>query len=140
MWHTQRLVHCDGEGQRIRTELHGGGAERVGRLARIAPVDPLVTHGTAIHWDVKAFPDRLPDDFLLILRLNIFEGQGSATRTPRGSSHGDHLIDLVGNRFRVPRPIRGARLAAGPLRVWIPTAAGKGVAAHEKARKSGPTS
>jgi hypothetical protein len=125
MGHPQRLVHRHRQRQGGRAQLYGGRSERVGCLARIAAVDLFVAHGTATDRDVKAFPDGLPDDFVLILRFDLFEGQGASTRTASWRRHRDHFVDMVRNRFAVAPPICRAGLTAWALRRGLPRAAGK---------------
>src|ERR1700687_2402128 len=89
---------------------------------------PLVAHRAAANGDVKAPPDRLPHNLLLILRLHVFHLQRTPTvgvRTVRRRGNRDHFIDLFGNKLAMVPTIRAPGLAPRPPRVLLTLATGK---------------
>src|SRR5260370_18535580 len=126
MGHAQRLVHRDAERHRVGSQLPPRRPERMRRLARIAPMDPAVTQGAPTDRHVEAFPDRLPDDLLLILRLDLLEDEGPAARTSRRGGHRDFFVDPGRHQLAGTRPVGRTRLAARPLRMGGPNTSGKG--------------
>ena len=125
MGQAQPLVHRDGQRQRVRPQLHGGRAERLRRLPRIAPVHPSVAHHAATDGHIDPLPDRLPHDLVLILRRDLLHGQRAPAATSRGRWPRDHFINVVRDRFPVPLAVRGASLATRALRGACPNAVGK---------------
>ena len=63
------LIEEDREGDRLRAELHGRGAERIGRLQRMPPLDPAAAAGAPPNVNVEATDERpLHGQLFLILR------------------------------------------------------------------------
>src|SRR6266851_2368819 len=122
----QTLVHMDAQRQRFRPQLHGRGSQCIRGLEWVAPLHPSSAHRTTTDGNVKAPPDRVAHDLLLILRLRVFPLQRStAVRTLRRRGNRDRLIDLFGNALAVMMSVIGAGLAPGPLRVLLALAARK---------------
>jgi len=84
------------------------------------------TSAAATDGNIKASPDGLPHHLVLILRLDFFYFQSASAATLRGQRHGDHLIDLLRNRFAVMLAVGGTGLAPWWPRVGFPLTAGKG--------------
>src|SRR6266550_6655736 len=126
MRHSQPLVHPHRQRQRFRTQLHRRRSQGIRGLSRIPPLHSSPTSAAATDGNIKASPDGLPHHLVLILRLDFFYFQSASAATLRGQRHGDHLIDLLRNRFAVMPAVGGTGLAPWWFRVGFPLTAGKG--------------
>src|SRR6266704_3314913 len=128
MRHSQPLVHPhrQRQRQRFRTQLHRRRSQGIRGLSRIPPLHSSPTSAAATDGNIKSSADGLPHHFVLILRLDFSYFQSASAATVRGQRHGDHLIDLLRNRFAVMPAVGGTGLALWWFRVGFPLTAGKG--------------
>src|SRR6266702_6370465 len=126
MRHSQPLVHPHRQRQRFRPQLHRRRSQGIRGLSRIPPLHSSPTSAAATDGNIKASPDGLPHHLVLILRLDFFYFQSASAATLRGQRHGDHLIDLLRNRFAVMPAVGGTGLALWWPGVGFPLTAGKG--------------
>src|SRR5437870_1093546 len=134
MRHSQPLVHPHRQRQRFRPQLHRRRSQGIRGLSRIPPLHSSPTSAAATDGNIKASPDGLPHHLVLILRLDFFYFQSASAATLRGQRHGDHLIDLLRNRFAVMPAVGGTGLAPWWPGVGFPLTAEKGAACRLLAR------
>lgn len=101
------LVEHDGERYRLRAQLRGGRAERIGGLQRMPALPPAMSRATAPDVHVEAAHERsLDGQFFLILRGHASGRHGpGARRTLRGHRRLVGLIDV----HRDPASALGSR-------------------------------
>ena len=113
--HARVLVQEDDERHRPRTQVHAGGAQRVGGLQGMPSLHAPTTRVTPPDLDVEA-PDNRSDDgqILLILRRDTREGHHAPTRRARrGQPRRAGRIDARRDRPTSPASIRGAGAPTG---------------------------
>ena len=125
MGHAQPFIHLDSQGQRVGSQLYRCRSQGIGGLPRIPPLHPFVALLTTTNGDIEAPPDGLAYDFLLVLRLNPLDFEGTSTLTLRGRRYGDHFVDFLGNSLAVPPAVGGPGLAPRSLRIQFACAARK---------------
>jgi hypothetical protein len=76
--------------------------------------------------NIEASPEGLAHDFLLVLRFDPLDFQGTATLTVRGRGYRNHFVDSGGNGSAVPLAIGGTGLAPRRLRILFPRTPRKG--------------
>jgi hypothetical protein len=119
------FVEDDDERDRLGTEVHRGGAERVGGLQRMPALHALATRRTAPDLDVEPPHDRTyRGQVLLILRCDARQvGRATTARTRRREGSRVGLIDARRNRPSGSAAAGGAasppRSPATSLRVFL---------------------
>ena len=122
-----RLRQPAREPQHIRQiAKRGGRSQGVGGLLGVPPLDPLVAHGAATNGNVKASPDRLAHNLVLVLRLDLLHLQHAPARTLAGRWHSNHFVDVRGNLFAGALAIGRTGLAPWWSWVGFALASGKG--------------
>jgi hypothetical protein len=122
MRHPQALVHLDCQRQRIRTQLHGRGSQRIRGLARISLLHPPVALAAVADGNIKTPPDRLAHHLLLKLRFDLLLFYRTPAAAVCRQRDCDHFIHLLGNGFTVTPAVGGTGLA---LAIALPPSAGK---------------
>ena len=121
------FIENHGERDRLRPELHGRGAERVGGLQWVSALHAAVTLPALAHRDTKLMDDgALDGQVFLVLRDDAAAPHRSAAvRTLRGQRR---VVGHVDARRRAPMgraAVHGARLAPRALGMLLRQAAGK---------------
>jgi hypothetical protein len=114
--HPELFIEAHGQGHGVRAQLHGGGAERVGRLQAMSTLHASLTATTPSDVDIKAPHDRLHRwQIFLILRRHVRLPHLIATgRARRGHRHIMRLMHDGGHRPLAVPTVSGARLAPWP--------------------------
>jgi hypothetical protein len=123
----ETFIQEPGEGDGLRAELHGGGAEGIGGLPRMAPLHAPPTPRARPNVDATRADDRaLYRQLFLILRRDAHGLHRAVTLRTRPRQ--TRLVRLIDMRRRLPvrpRPIRGARFPSRPSRIADPGATRK---------------
>jgi hypothetical protein len=133
------LVEFDDSGLGIRPQLSSGGAEGVGRLQGMAPLDPSAALATPADVDIELPVDGLSGDFDLELLGDVYRVKRAAAVGAAVRQGGlVDLVDLVrGGRLAVRLgAVVLAGLAAGLLGLvgGLPLGEGGGVASASAGR------
>ena len=115
----QLLVEDDDQGEGLRPELHGGGAQGIRRLQRVAPLHAPATRRAVTDPHVEAAHARHHHrQVFLILRRYARRRHGTGTVRTRGR-HRDR-DDLVDAPRRGPVPVAAvARPCSAPAASWL---------------------
>ena len=114
----EAFIQEDGERDRLRPQLHGGGAQGVGGLQGMAPLDAPPAAGALPDVDAKrADEGPLDRQLFLILRGDPHRAHGALT--VRALPRQRRLVPVIHRRGRAPmraRPIGGPGLSPRPTR------------------------
>jgi len=112
---TEILVEDDGERDRLRPELHGGRAQRIGRLQRMPALHAALTRPTVSDRDAEAPHDRpLHRQLFLILRRDpVCAHRAPASGALRRQRCVVRLIDVARYTPVAVPPVRRTRPATG---------------------------
>src|SRR6266568_1285618 len=127
MRNAQFLVQMGAQGQRLRSDLHLCGAQRVGGLQGMAALDALSTTRAMSDLNVEASHNRLLDDVFLELRpCFVIDRWCAATLRFRRQRYGNLFIHALWNWPPRLFAVIGPALAAGPIPILLfPFASGE---------------
>lgn len=122
------FVQHDGEHDGFRSELRGGGAQRVRRLQRMTPLHAPPALPAVADGHVEDPHDRAHDweIFLILRRLTVQMQAPTTIRTGGRQRRLVGLVDVCGNGSVSLRAVGGTRVAARPTRPASWRAARKG--------------
>lgn len=115
------FIQNDRERDGLRAELHGGGAERIRRLQRVAPLDATVALRTATDRDPKLMDDgALHGQVFLVLREDaLATHRPAAIGTVRRQRRLMCLVDACRRRTMRVSTVRRSRFATRTLGVRL---------------------